>query len=152
MACNQKQEWNELLEDCKQKAKVMKEKRKKLEAEQEEKRKQDEIKKYEAESQRLYSEIRTEIDSNDKLIKEHITGWMSDDRNSLTYYKPEKYHWYGSSYAMHKSYLPEKYVKKVFKTTTYGDKILLELLREKFPKPFKITLCDRKIKIDWVNR
>lgn len=148
MACDHEQEWNELLEDCTKKAKIIKAENKKREKERQIKARQNEIIKYEKESQQMYSKMRKEIDA-DKAIKERIIGWMASDRTSLTYYKPVKEY---SSYAMHTSYVPEEYVKKIFKTTTYGDKILLDLLREKFPRPIKVILCNRKVKIEWINK
>lgn len=151
MACNKETEpeWDEFLEDCADKAVKL-----------DQKRRQDAYDKKEADAQKFYSKLRQEID-DDKTIKRSIVDAMSLGHTSLKFYARGQ-SW---SYIMHcpdwragTGLLDDKHFIKVFKTKSYGDKILVDLLREKFPKPVKIIVCEPSwnhspyVKIKWPKK
>lgn len=112
-------------------------------------------------AQKYYLTLRQEIDDN-KTIKQSIVDAMSKGYTSLKFYARQ---WSSWSYIMHSpnwrsgiGNLDNKHFIKVFKTTSYGDKILVDLLQEKFPKPIKIIVCDPSwrlspyVKIKWTKK
>jgi len=135
MACNQETEaeWNAFLEDCADKAKKLKQKRK-----------QDAYNKAEAHAQSLYSKYRKDIES-DTVIKNAIADAMTHKDTTLNFYTGSG----GIAWSprIHRDWLNEKYFNKVFRSTAYGDKKLLDLLDENFGSSVKITI----VKHSWVH-
>lgn len=127
---------------------------------------------YEQELKNLYSELRDEIEHNDTKIKEYMsTNILNSTDNS--YYRDGqilyfKYGWkYESENPLHYYYRDNPLEKnisvnlksredaeKVFETQSFGDTSLVDLLKQKFPAPFRIVIHDKayheyRIHISW---
>ena len=149
MACatDVKSEWNDFLEDCAGNAAKIRQKRK-----------QDKIDKVEGNAQSLYNRFKKEIE-DDNTIKNCITDAMSLGYNAVYFYGGSYSVACAPKYRMRKyDELDSQYFKKVFETKAYGDKILIDLLREKFQLPIKVSITHKSfanrdgVKIEWKKK
>lgn len=124
---------------------------------------------FDQKSRHLYLKYRKQIEDVTE-IKEFITKIMTLKETSMIYFQNEKpdfrkeYCIMNSKCRPHpkieyqKDYFPLRYVKKIFETTSYGDKILLEMLKEKFPNIVHVydeSFINNQyyeINIDWTVR
>ena len=117
--------WNNILEECKKESLNITKKKNE---------------KNENKKQQIYQKLREEIEDSTK-IKQKIAKTMSDTKTVFWYFVNKQI----NDDEMHIAYdiIKNKYVmscntaKIIFETNKYGDKPLLNLLREIFPAPIK---------------
>ncbi len=106
---------------------------------------------YDEKSGKLYLRYREEIETL-TLIKEKISEAIYHRYPFLIYFNNCRYP-ESTVRAFTMNYpryiLPLKFCQKLFETTDYGDKILMDLLKEKLPPPFRIEMMDSTVTIRW---